>query len=150
MIRGYLLLKSLDFRNNFFTEQVFFFLPMAYELLSQSRKVNEPGRLIIRVGSRKSIWNKISGVTLIRGLGVVCFSKLFSKYRLFAFSSYFNKNWPKGAVNFDTPTLCFNFLFYNIFIKFIKKRYRKNKMLLRICLAFIFSHGNRNSNDVDL
>ena len=44
IIRGYLLLEFLEiiFRNNFFTEQVFF-LQMPYELLSQSRKLNKRG-----------------------------------------------------------------------------------------------------------
>ena len=44
IIRGYLLLEFLEiiFRNNFFTEQVFF-LQMPYELVSQSRKLNKRG-----------------------------------------------------------------------------------------------------------
>ena len=44
IIRGYLLLEFLEiiFRNNVFTEQVFF-LQMPYELFSQSRKLNKRG-----------------------------------------------------------------------------------------------------------
>ena len=54
------------------------------------------------------------------------FCKLFSQYQLLTYSTYFNKNlsftlevfipykkvqWPRGAVNFDIPKLCCNFLF---------------------------------------